>query len=239
MPPFTVGSTTKVKIRWKHIQILKFWGWKRKPTSTRMSHSTHEVAQTLKKVGCSPQISDLSLKSNSSNYNSKVQLLWHNYCGGGGGKHGLFMSHMPYTFLGWKRQIYRKWANRPLCGHKVCHLLFPAARRMRFFPSQAPSKWWASPLRTSPCSPEFRSLTTMKTIGQSWPHVTIERPTIRVGVQGESGSTLQEGRTSSLCPYFWCSSPRCWEARVAVIVQENIQHQLKWDCFCIFLLWLL
>lgn len=82
-PPFTVGSTTKVKVRRRHIQILKFWCWKRKPTSTRMSHSTHEVAQTLKKVGCSPQISDLSLKSNSSNYNSKVQLLWHNYCGGG------------------------------------------------------------------------------------------------------------------------------------------------------------
>lgn len=196
------------------------------------------MAQGLKKVGCSPQLSDLSLKTNSSNYNSKVQLLWHNYCRGGG-KHGLFMSHMPYTFLGWKRQIHRKRANRPLYGHKTCHLLFPAAIRMRFFPFQAPWKWWASPLRTSPCSPEFRCLTTMKTVGQSWPHVTMERPTTRAGVQGESGNTLQEGLTSFLCPSFWCSSPHYWEGRVAVIVQEKIQHQLKWYCFYIFLFWLL
>lgn len=40
-PPFTVGPTTKVRIGLRYIQILKFWGWERKATNTRMSHSTH------------------------------------------------------------------------------------------------------------------------------------------------------------------------------------------------------
>lgn len=199
-PPFTVESTTKVKTGLRHIQILRFGSWKRKHTNIRGSDSNHKVAQRLKKVGCSPQLSDLSLKTNSSNYNSKVQLLNHNYCWGGG-KNELFMSHMPYTFWGWKRQICRKRANRPLYGHKVCHPLFPAATRMRFFPFQAPSKWWASPLRTSPCSPEFRCLTA---IGQSCPQVTIKTPTTRVGVQ--RGAPYKKGLTS-FCTCFWYSVP--------------------------------
>lgn len=116
-PPLTAKSTTNVKTGLRHLQRLRFGGWKRKPTNTRTSHSTHKVAQRLKKVGCSPQLPDLSLKTNSSNYNSKVQLLHHNYCGEGGCGVGwqawiLFMSHMLYAFLGWKRQNLQKTTQR-------------------------------------------------------------------------------------------------------------------------------
>lgn len=233
---FIVESTTKVKTRLRHIQILRFGGWKRKCTNIRASGFSHKVAQRLKKVGCSPQLSDLCLKTNSSNYNSKVQLLNHNYCWGEGGKNELFMSHMPCTFWGWKRQICRKRANRPLYGHKVCHPLFPAATRMRFFPFQAPSKWWASPLRTSPCSPGLRCLTAMKAIGQSRPHVTIKSPSTRVGVQ-RGASTLQEGAKFFFLYMLLMSCSHCWDARMAGIVQENTQHLLKWYHFCVFHLW--
>lgn len=42
-------------------------GKKREHANIKTVDSTHKVARRPKKLGCSPQLSDLSLKTNSSN----------------------------------------------------------------------------------------------------------------------------------------------------------------------------
>lgn len=72
----------------------------------------------------------------------------------------------------------------------------------------------------------------MKAIGQSLPHVTLKAPLLQLGCKESQGTaTLQEGAHFFLLYTLLTFCSHCWEAKMAVTVQENVQHLLKWYHF--------